>query len=215
MTVGIYVITNKINGKRYIGSSAYVEGRWSAHHWHLRNGVHHNAHLQSAWNKYGEEAFVFSIIKECPIDQLVDQEQGYLMSQPEYNIAEFADASQRGAKHTEEWKRNQSERAKKYVMSTEERQRVSQRMKGNTNNKNRDYNHSNETKRKISESLRGKLHSEETKLKMSITAKGKVLSSEHRHNISLAKIGHTCKGHPSPAKGKHWCLIEGKRVYSQ
>ena len=54
---GIYQIRNKINGKIYIGSSADKKGilqRWKQHVKDLKNNIHHNKHLQTAW-KYAEE----------------------------------------------------------------------------------------------------------------------------------------------------------------
>lgn len=38
--------------------------------------------------------------------------------------------------------------------------------------------------------------------------KGKKLSDEHRKKIGLASTGR-----PSPSKGKHWKLVDGRRVY--
>jgi len=64
---GIYKIINKINGKYYVGSSMDMfrepHGRWPQHKRHLRANVNQNPHLQSAWNKYGEENFKFCVIE--------------------------------------------------------------------------------------------------------------------------------------------------------
>lgn len=58
MTIGIYCIRNTIDGKRYIGKSKNIEGRWASH----RNEIK-NRYLRSAVNKYGIEAFAFEIIE--------------------------------------------------------------------------------------------------------------------------------------------------------
>lgn len=55
---GVYQIYNTVNGKRYIGSSIHIEQRFKEHLRNLRANKHVNAHLQSAWNKYGEHSFV-------------------------------------------------------------------------------------------------------------------------------------------------------------
>lgn len=59
---GVYKITNKINNKIYIGSSYSISKRISEHKYQLRRNSHPNIHLQSSWNKYGEENFIFSIV---------------------------------------------------------------------------------------------------------------------------------------------------------
>ena len=59
----IYKITNKINSKCYIGQTKNYTKRFSAHKNALRKNKHDNAHLQAAWNKYGEENFSFDIIE--------------------------------------------------------------------------------------------------------------------------------------------------------
>ena len=74
MSIGIYKITNLLNNKVYIGQSVDIEKRWSTHKSELTNNYHYNAHLQSAWNKYGEDNFDFSIIEECDLNQLNDRE---------------------------------------------------------------------------------------------------------------------------------------------
>lgn len=78
MTCGIYKITNKTNGKIYIGSSVDIRGRFNSHKSDLRQNKHGNSKLQRAWDKYGEEAFVFDIVEECSPDTVRNVEQQYL-----------------------------------------------------------------------------------------------------------------------------------------
>jgi len=61
---GIYKISNKVNGKVYIGSSSDIKKRWNTHKNHLKKNKSDSRYLQNAWNKHGEENFVFEII-EC------------------------------------------------------------------------------------------------------------------------------------------------------
>jgi group I intron endonuclease len=85
---GIYVITNAANGHQYIGSAANVEKRWKRHLYMLRRGTHYNQHLQSAWNKYGENTFAFAVVCICDMRFLLDIEQRFLNGlHPEYNLA--------------------------------------------------------------------------------------------------------------------------------
>lgn len=58
----IYAITHIESGRRYIGSTISVTNRWIRHKSHLKHNKHHCAYLQNAWNKYGKNAFIFSII---------------------------------------------------------------------------------------------------------------------------------------------------------
>ena len=64
MTSGIYMIENQANGKIYIGQTSDLERRKKEHLNKLKNKTHHNLHLQNSFNKYGEDNFVFKIIKK-------------------------------------------------------------------------------------------------------------------------------------------------------
>ena len=67
---GIYMIRNTITDKLYIGKSVNIKKRFNEHKHELRNGCHHNDHLQKAWNKYGEDAFEFHVLEVCERDDL-------------------------------------------------------------------------------------------------------------------------------------------------
>ena len=100
---GIYQIANKINGKRYIGSSVDINKRFIVHRSTLNNRIHHNPHMQNAWNKYGEESFDFVILFYCDTETLLLYEQKCLDElNPEYNISTSAYATGKGLKRSNE-----------------------------------------------------------------------------------------------------------------
>lgn len=73
--VGIYKITNKINGKVYIGQSIDIERRWETHR--KRNSID-DSFLYRAIRKHGLENFKFEIIEECLQIELNDKEKFWI-----------------------------------------------------------------------------------------------------------------------------------------
>lgn len=73
--IGIYQITNLRSGKIYIGQSLDVLARLRQHKYELRHNLHLNRYLQSAWNKYGESNFVFSVLEEVSEEKLTEREK--------------------------------------------------------------------------------------------------------------------------------------------
>lgn len=78
MPSGIYKILNTINGKFYIGSSDFIRRRWREHVVTLNGNKHGNSYLQNAWNKYGKDAFEFSVVEYCETSMLTEKEQFWL-----------------------------------------------------------------------------------------------------------------------------------------
>ena len=77
LTIGIYMITNKINNKKYIGQSIRIETRWREHrNSYLRNDK--NTHLYNAMKKYGLENFDFIILEECKKEELNNREKYWI-----------------------------------------------------------------------------------------------------------------------------------------
>lgn len=62
---GIYEIRNIKTNKVYVGQSKDITTRWRDHIARLKNQKHDNQYLQNAWNKYGAEAFSFTILETC------------------------------------------------------------------------------------------------------------------------------------------------------
>ena len=73
---GVYVIENKIDGKKYIGKTmSGFKTRKYRHIRYLRLNQHCNIHLQNAWNYYGEDNFTFKMIyKSDDVDEVNNKE---------------------------------------------------------------------------------------------------------------------------------------------
>lgn len=117
MSSGIYIIQNKVNGNIYIGSTSNFSKRKNRHFRYLRTGKHENKHLQHAFNKYGENAFDFIIIKRTK--ELLQEEQKLLnehFGKPTcYNICGTAGSpSVKGRVKTDEWKARIAQSVQKF-----------------------------------------------------------------------------------------------------
>lgn len=77
MYSNIYVITNKINSKQYVGQSINVEKRWYAH----KNSSRYdsNIYLYNAMNKHGLDNFIVEIIESnIPLDEINKREEYWI-----------------------------------------------------------------------------------------------------------------------------------------
>lgn len=83
--IGIYAIKNKTNQFHYIGLSTNIEQRFLFHKRRLKSGKHKNLHLQSSWDKTGEDEFEFIILEECIEENLSEKEKFYIKH---YNSAD-------------------------------------------------------------------------------------------------------------------------------
>jgi len=111
---GIYSITSKVNGNRYIGSSITIDKRLTEHKWLLTKNKHHSTYLQNHVNKYGIDDLVFTVVEvlernDLPLKEfkriLLEKEQSYLdnWNECQFNMNKRADSSlgskQLNAKH--------------------------------------------------------------------------------------------------------------------
>lgn len=81
---GIYIIRNLINNKIYIGSAKNIKQRLHEHKSMLRRNSHHSNYLQNSYNKY-KNYFLFSILENCEINNLISREQYWLNYYLSYN----------------------------------------------------------------------------------------------------------------------------------
>lgn len=86
MTGFIYVITNDINGKQYVGKTTdTIEGRFSDHCKDSVLANYKNRPLYCAMNKYGKEHFHILQLEECELDILPQREQYWINKLDTYN----------------------------------------------------------------------------------------------------------------------------------
>lgn len=74
--IGIYKITNKINGKCYIGQSINIEERLNSYKKRAfnQNHIDYNMTIYKVIRKYGIESFTFEAIEECDKKDLDNRE---------------------------------------------------------------------------------------------------------------------------------------------
>ena len=212
-TSGIYRITCTVNKKFYIGSSVNLLQRWGEHRKMLRSNNHGNIHLQRAWNKYGEETFIFEVIELVLTSFLLEREQFWIDKtqavKKGFNIAKVA-GSVLGITRSPETRKKISE-AKKGKPSPnrgrkhtpEARAKMSEGQRRNPVNLGRKF--SPEHRAKMSAASRGnksnlgRKRSPESIEKTRIATQGRKLSDEQKLHLSKINTG---KKHTAESKEK-------------
>ena len=215
---GVYKLTNKLNGRIYIGSAGEFKERWKTHAKRLKNGKHTNKFLQADFNKCGEEAFVFEVVEVIEGSQenrlLVEQryiDQHYDDQQQCYNLTRSV--NKRGPKchsyNPEQTAIKHKENPNRHRWSEEEKKAISAKLRGHIV--------SEETRQKLREKNLGKKHTEESKRKCSESNKGKhkecLFEPEIRKKALEASV-EARKGKPAWNKGRQ-CTEEEKKAISE
>jgi group I intron endonuclease len=157
-TIGIYKITNKTNGKSYIGQSVDIKRRWAEHRMLSRDET---LSLKRALKKYGVENFEFIVLEVCETDLLNRLEEHYIaFFNPEYNRTKGGDGS-KGCYRSDETKAILREKSKLQWVNKSDAEKnliILNNLKG----PKKGHSVSNETKNKLSERNLGKKQSAET-----------------------------------------------------
>ena len=192
---GVYLIRCAVNGKVYVGSAASsIENRWRQHRHDLRQGKHKNLPLQNAWRKYGEQAFEWSVLENCPNELAENREQWYVdtyinAGMALYNIRTKVVGSNLGHKFGKRDK----------PMSAETRAKISTAQKGRK--------HTPEQIAKHNDAIRGREHTPEHRAKVS---KPFTVVSPNGDVISGANLAQFCREH-GLNNGNMSAVLRGKK----
>lgn len=236
---GVYSITNLVNGKMYIGSTAGNKGfigRWNGHKTSLNRGHGVNNHLQHAWNQYGEGNFKFDIVEivENANAKILAEKETYWVNWFKSNDSEFGynkrivAESCLGIKYgpmSEEMKKKLSIAHMGQRPTEEMKRKISVAHKGRVKSpewlKHLGDSHRGkkrgplpeEVKRKISESNKGKIISDETRAKIGNAHRGKEISQKMREQIrNTIQKNETSLGENNPAAKITWEQAEEIRA---
>lgn len=211
----LYRITNKVNGKVYIGQAADVSKRWYDH----RKAVRLNKPTQAvhyAMIKYGLDKFAFEMIASCKTQddaneietELVKQYDSFIANGKGYN----ATLGGMNAPKTKKWKQKVSQTLIGHEVSQEARDKISQ---GNTGKVR-----SEEFKKNVGDFWRGKERPEEHSQHLSESLQGNqnclgkqnALGYKHTEETKQ-RIAEAIRGKTTVHKGRTWKLIDGQRVW--
>ena len=197
------MIVNNINGHTYVGKRKLHKNK----QWYNDNYMGSGVHLCCAQDKYGIENFEkFLITWTYSEEDACEKEKFWIshyksLGKAEYNETAGGDGLVNPSLATRQ-KIGEAHKGKKH--SDETKRKISEAMKGKLAwNKGKKL--SEEHKRKLSETNKGHKVSEETKKKISEAQKSLKLSEEHRRKLS--------ETHKGIHKGKHWKVVNGKRVW--
>lgn len=210
--IGIYKITNKINGKTYIGQSIDT-GRRRQEHFKLYRrdkAPERTRPLYKDVAKYGKENFSFEVIKECPKSELDKWENYYLSKQEKdksYNLAFDAvpmhdkkQANQHGQFFSEwnkkQWKKESYRKERSKASSELQKRRL----------KNPDYLAEKSAQlKKYTDSLKKKVAQYDTKGNLIATYDG-IREAERATGINSQSISKVAlhKPHRKTAGGFKW-----------
>jgi len=172
----VYVITNTVNGKKYVGRTVKsLEQRWNNH---LKGSMNPNNGMLIAKSiaKYGPDAFERKILEECDKSIVGEREMFWIkelrthVQQGGYNLTLGGDGGLIGYKPSEETKRKRSEKLRGQKRSLEAREKMRIAATGRKR--------SPEVIEKTASKLRGRKQSPEAIAKRSLKLTGKKISKE-------------------------------------
>lgn len=162
---GIYCITNLVNGKKYIGQTVKLGGRFRQHKCELSKKKNKCRILQNAFNKYGSHNFKFEPLLICERSELNRYEEA-LIKLYQTNIKSIGYNIENGGsvgKISEESKKLMSIAKKGKHLTEEHKRNISKAQIG------------------LNTWTKGTIQSEETKAKRKIS---NILACTHRKRIA-------------------------------
>jgi group I intron endonuclease len=176
----IYKITNKVNGKIYIGQTNDIEKRWKDHLSAVRNNF--GFFIHNSIRKRGIDNFVFEVIEECEDIETNDREKFWISHYDSfhngYNLTSGGDCD---FNRCEETILKMSRSKMGHIVTNETREKIGRANSGRV--------FSEESREKMSKSQMGHEVSHETREKIREKHLGKVVSEETRKKISESKLG--------------------------
>lgn len=192
----VYIATNKVNGKSYIGQTVFTLKKRKTKH--IYDTLNDNSHcyFHRAIHKYGAKNFIWKILSTVENIDILNKLETFWIQY--YNSFKNGYNSTSGGNNciglpcSKETRKKISKANKN--PSKEIRQKISKSLKN--------HKVSKETRKEISKSLTGKKQSletikkrakanknpsEKTRKKMSIASKGRTMSMETRKKLSIAK----------------------------
>jgi group I intron endonuclease len=186
-TSGIYVLTNTVNGKQYVGSAVRLYQRLAIHMRGLLAGKHGNGHLQASFNRHGEQAFSFSVLEYVEdATRLIEREQYWIDKlKPAYNICAIA-GSRLGTKMPQSAVEQIAALRRGIPLSLEHRA-------------------------KVSAALKGRSPTMEHRMKLAAANRGKPFTEERKANISRGRTGVSPKPKSDERKARLSEMLTGKK----
>lgn len=201
----VYMHTNKINGKKYIGQTCQDFNKRCGH-----NGCNYKRCLvfYNAIQKYGWDNFEHKILFDGLTSDEANEKETELIRFYKTQNRDFGYNVKKGGNHGEF-----PEEIKEKIRQKKIGQKLSEETKDKLRKSSTGRFHTQKEKDKISKALKekyskeeyhwsGKKHKEETKQKISASNKGKRFSNEHRNNLSKALKGKFL-GENNPLFGKN------------
>jgi group I intron endonuclease len=178
MSAIIYLLTNTVNGKTYVGvTTKGLDVRWAQHY----NAANRNSsvYLHRAIRKYGKDAFIQEIVEETTVEEMYLREQYWIGKlNPQYNMTLGGEGTLG------------------LIPDADTRYKMSMSHKGRV--------FTAEHRHKLSMSRIGKRHSEQTRNKLKVKRRNRVTKPETKEKLREAfsgnknpNYGKTGKQHPA------------------
>lgn len=208
----IYLRTNLINGKHYVGQTKDIKVR--NRQWKNLKKEYGGHAIENARKKYGTDGFSFEVLKECPNEDMNYWEMYYVKMYNSkkpygYNATDGGDSTY---ERTDETKKKMSDAHRGKKRPAEVGAKLSAAMRGKPK--------SPEHIAKLSAAKRGKKRTEETKLKISaahskaVQALDKVTGEvvmefastkeAGRYGFNQGHVAACCRGEEKTHKGFIW-----------